>query len=479
MRRLLVIGLDSVPPEFVFDRYRDVMPNLKRILSQSAYGTLKTTDPPITIPAWTVMFSGVDPGTLGLYGFRHRRLGSYQETYTPTSKMVTYPCLWDLLSRGGRRVAVIGMPPGYPPPTVNGVYVSDLLTPDGAADFVSPGALVPEVRAAAGGDYRFDVTFRAEDRDRVEREIFEMTRRRFAVARHLWGKERWDLFAVHEIGPDRIHHAFWKYFDHAHPKHVPGSPFDSIADRYYALLDSEIGRLLESVPEDVLLWVVSDHGSKAMDGCFCINEWLIRAGYLVLKGSRPPPGTALETVDVDWSRTRVWGAGGYYARLFFNLRGREREGIVDPGDLPALTRAIEAGLAAMVRPDGEKMGVELLEPRKIYHEVRGDPPDLMAYFGNLSWRSAGTVGHDSLYLSENDTGPDDSVHSMDGFFILHDPVDPRGTGRLPDQSILDVAPTLLKRLGMPVPPHMQGRPIPELLSKRVERARNDAPKQKG
>lgn len=463
MRRLLVLGLDSVPPAFVFDRYLDRMPNLKRMLARSAYGTLRTTDPPITVPAWAVMFSGVDPGTLGIYGFRHRQAGSYSTVYTPTSKMVSYPCVWDLLSREGRRVAVIGMPPGYPPPAVNGVYISDILTPESAADFVSPASLVPEVRAAAGGEYQFDVTFRSDDRERVEREIFEMTRRRFAVARHLWAKERWDFFAIHEIGPDRIHHAFWKYFDRAHPAYVGGSPFNSTAERYYAFLDAEIGKLLESVPDDVLVWIASDHGSKAMDGCFCINEWLVQTGFLVLQGPRPVRGTPLEEVEVDWSRTRVWGAGGYYARLFFNLRGREPKGIVDPADVPALIRALGTGLEALVRPDGKPLGVELLEPSKIYREVTGDAPDLMAYFGNLNWRSAGTVGHDSLFLAENDTGPDDSVHSMDGFFILYDPLDLRPGRRLPEQSILDVAPTLLKRLGVPLPPHLQGRPISELL----------------
>jgi len=463
MRRLLVLGLDSVPPEFVFDRYLDRMPNLKRMLARSRYGTLRTIDPPITVPAWTVMFSGVDPGTLGIYGFRHRQSGSYQTMYTPTSKTVSYPCLWDLLSREGRRVVVIGMPPGYPPPAVNGIYVSDILTPESATDFVSPASLVPEIRAAASGEYRFDVTFRAEDRERVENEIFEMTRRRFAVARHLWAKEPWDLFVVHEIGPDRIHHAFWKYFDAAHPKHVAESPFNSVAERYYAFLDAEIGKFLESVPDEVLVWIASDHGSKAMDGCFCINEWLIQNGFLVLRGPRPARSTPLEEVDVDWSRTRVWGAGGYYARLFFNLRGREPEGIVDPADVPELIRTLSDGLGAVRRPDGEPLGAEMLEPSKIYRQVTGDAPDLMTYFGNLNWRSAGTIGHSSLFLAENDTGPDDSVHSMDGFFILYDPRDRRPGRRLPEQSILDVAPTLLKRLEIPLPAHLQGAPITELL----------------
>lgn len=448
----------------MFETYLPSMPTVRRLLERSRFGTLRSTDPPITVPAWAVMFSGMDPGSLGIYGFRHRRNGSYDDMYTPSSSMVPYPQVWDLLSQAGRRVAVVGMPPGYPPPSVNGVYVSDFLTPDQAKDFVRPPELAPEIQSIAQGEYMFDVLFRAEDRDRVEREVFEMTRRRFAVARHLWNKERWDFFAVHEIGPDRIHHAFWKYFDPTHPKYVTGSPFNSIAERYYRLLDEEIARFLELIPEDVNVWIASDHGSQAMEGCFCINDWLIQNGYLALKGSLPAPGSPLRADAVDWGRTRVWGAGGYYARLFFNVRGRERQGTVRSDEVPQLVRELNAGLSRVVAPDGRPLGVALLEPAKVYHQVRGDAPDLMAYFRDLRWRSAGTIGYRSLFLSENDTGPDDSVHSMEGFFLLYDPSahDARGR-RLPDQSILDVGPTLLSRLGLQVPAHVQGKPIAELL----------------
>jgi len=464
MQRTLVLGLDSIPQGFMFEKFLPWMPTIRRLMKESRYGTLRSTDPPITVPAWAVMFTGVDPGTLGIYGFRHRRLGSYTDMYTPTSKMIPFPPIWDLLSREGRRVAVIGMPPGYPPPAVNGVYISDFLTPDNAQDFVYPPALRAEVESIAQGEYMFDVLFRADDRDRVEREVFEMTRRRFAVARQLWAKEPWDFFAVHEIGPDRIHHAFWKFFDPTHPKYVTGSPFNSTAERYYRLLDEEIARFLELVPKEVTVWIASDHGSQSMQGCFCINEWLLKNGYLTLKGPRPKPGTPLDNVPIDWSRTRVWGAGGYYARLFFNVRGREPEGIVSPQDVPELARELQTRLNQVTGPDGQPFRTSLLDPHQIYRGVRGDPPDLMAYFQDLHWRSAGTIGYDGLFLAENDTGPDDSVHSMDGFFLLYAPNDHATPRRLADQSILDVAPTLMQRMGVPIPPHVQGKVIPELLS---------------
>lgn len=455
--RVMVLGLDSVPPGFLFERFRNRMPRMNDLLRRAQFGTLRTIDPPITVPAWAVMFTGVDPGSLGIYGFRHRRPGTYFQTYSPTPQMLTRPTVWDLLSRAGRRVAILGMPPGYPPPRVNGIYLSDFLTPESARDPIWPPALWPEIMKAAGGTYRFDVTFRADDRDRIARELFDMTRRRWAVARTIWQREPWDLFALHEIGPDRLHHAFWKYFDPSHPRHEAHTEFATIADRYYALLDEEIGALLDTVGPEVTVLLASDHGSQAMDGCFCINEWLADRGYLTYRGERPPAGTQLDQAQIDWSRTRAWGAGGYYARIFLNVKGREPEGIVVPEEIPALEAELTRELARVHRDDGRPLGARVIPTRTLYRELRGDPPDLMVYFGDLRCRSAGTVGYRKWFLTENDTGPDDSVHSFEGFYAL---LRPSGrVGRGPEQSILDVAPTLLTMMGEPLPAHLQGKVI--------------------
>ena len=228
------------------------------------------------------------------------------------------------------------------------------------------------------------------------------------------------------------------------------------------MLDEEIGRFLALVGDDVSTFVFSDHGSMAMDGCFCINEWLIQKGYLVLKGPPPARGTPIEKTTVDWSKTMAWGAGGYYARIFYNVKGREPEGILPAYQIPAITAKLTKDLEAVRLPNGQPLAPEVRSPAKIYREVTGDAPDLMIYFSKLKWRSAGTLGHGGLFLSENDTGPDDSVHSFDGIFVLAEPGRP-ARGALGAQSILDVAPTILTRMGAPIPARMQGKPIPELL----------------
>ncbi|MCI4373474.1 MAG: alkaline phosphatase family protein [Thermoplasmata archaeon] len=456
--RLLALGLDSVSPWVLHERFLSFMPRLRELLNRSRFGTLRSVDPPITVPAWAVMFSGVDPGSLGLYGFRHRRPGSYFDQYVPSSLSLTHPMVWDQLSRAGKRVCVLGMPPGYPPPHVNGVYVSDFLTPDGAKEFVYPASLQPEVERVAG-TYVFDVRFRADDRERVGRELIEMTRKHFEVARFLWTREEWDFFALHEIGPDRIHHAFWKYIDPTHPRYEDNPALRALAEEYYVRLDHEIGSLLDLVPPDVRVVFVSDHGSQGMVGCFCINEWLIRQGYLVLQSGPPPPGTPLEEVPVDWKRTRAWGAGGYYARISFNIRGREPQGVLDGNEVPALRRQLAAELAEVRTPRGSLLGADVRAPHEIYRSVRGDAPDLMVYFGGLTWRSAGTLGHSSNFLTENDTGPDDSVHSFDGIYVVADPTDGvHGPG--PARNLIDIGPTFLQRFGLPTTSSTQGVPIP-------------------
>ncbi len=459
--RLAVIGLDSVSPDLLYRRFASEMPRFQRWLERSARGILTSCDPPITVPAWAVMFSGYDPGSLGLYGFRHRYPGSYDRMYTPTSQTPRQPMIWQTLSRLGKKVAVVGMSPGYPPPALNGVSVSDFLTPDSAEDWVRPIRYRDELDRVAGGRF-FDIDFRVEDRARVAEELFEMTRRRWRAVRYLWAQDRWDLFAVHDIGPDRLHHTFWKFFDEHHPRFEPGSPLSDVARRFYRLLDEEMGEFLEQVGPEVRVMIVSDHGSQAMAGCFCVNEWLRREGYLTLKSQPDRAGTPLESCEVDWARTSIWAAGGYYARFFFNVQGRETEGRIAPTEVPSLTAELRQKLDAVRLPNGLPLGVRLFAPRDVYAAVTGDPPDLMAYFGEVRWRSAGTLGHGRLFLEENDTGPDDAVHSFDGVVAWNEPG--RSDGReLPPQRIVDVAPTVLHRFGVPIPTGMQGRPIRELL----------------
>ncbi|MCA1595267.1 MAG: alkaline phosphatase family protein, partial [Chloroflexi bacterium] len=93
--RVLIIGLDCAPPQWVFDRWLDDLPNLKRLVGMGVYGPLESTIPPITVPAWMSMMTGRDPGTLGVYGFRNRKDHSYNGLSFASSRLIKEPTVWD------------------------------------------------------------------------------------------------------------------------------------------------------------------------------------------------------------------------------------------------------------------------------------------------------------------------------------------------------------------------------------------------
>jgi predicted AlkP superfamily phosphohydrolase/phosphomutase len=458
-RRMLVIGLDCAAPELVFDAWRADLPTISSLIARGVYGELESTIPAITVPAWSCMMTGRDPGQLGFYGFRNRADRSYERMTIANAKAVTHPRVWNLLSDAGRRVAAIGVPQTYPVQPVNGQMVSCFLTPSAKSQYTHPPELKQEIAGWIDGEFLVDVpNFRSEDKYQILSDIYRMAEQHFTVCKRLLERERYDYFMTVDMGVDRIHHAFWKYMDPQHPKHEPGNRFQQAIHDYYVFIDGKIAELLELVDEDTIVLVVSDHGGKAMVGGICINEWLIREGYLALK-EYPSQIIPLEKCEIDWSKTRAWGAGGYYGRLFMNVAGREPNGVIAPQNYESERATLIEKLAGIADPDGHNIGTVAFKPEDVYREINNIPPDLVVYFGNLDWRSVGSVGHRSVWTFENDTGPDDANHAQYGIFILYDPRNPRGGKRLDGLKIYDVAPTVLAMLDQPAPEGIRGRAI--------------------
>ncbi|MFQ5663837.1 MAG: alkaline phosphatase family protein [Terriglobia bacterium] len=454
--KVAVIGLDSVPPELVFERWRAQLPCLEELRRAGCYGRLKSVVPPITVPAWSCMMSSRDPGELGIYGFRNRKDYSYDGMAFANSTAVKEDRVWDILSRAGKQVILLAVPGTYPPRPVAGCLVSGFLTPSPRSDYTYPAELKAEL-AARFGAYRLDVeNFRSDEKERILEQIYRMTEQHFAMARYLVTSRRWDFFMMVEMGPDRIHHAFWKFFDPGHRKYEKGNRFESAGRDYYRFLDAQLAGLLPLLGEATSVFVVSDHGAQSMEGGVCVNEWLCREGYLHL--GEPVRGlTPIDKAHIDWSKTTAWGEGGYYARIFVNVRGREPQGLVPPEKYEAVRNELQRKLEAMEDEKGRPLGTRAFKPQEVYRAVRGLPPDLIVYFGNLRWRSVGSLGLGTVHTFENDTGPDDANHSEYGIFILREP---RGRGQaVEDVSLLDIAPSILARLGIAAPAGMQGKVI--------------------
>src|SRR6476646_841487 len=315
MAKVMVIGLDCAEPSLVLERWRDELPTLSSLMERGFYGRLTSVIPPITVPAWSCMMSSRTPGDLGVYGFRNRSDRSYDSLVIANGSAIREPRLWDLATRHGKPSIILSVPGTYPPRPLNGVLVTCFLTPSTRQQYTYPATLATEIEQVVG-EYLFDCPqFRTDDKDDLLAQIYEMTNRRFTLAEHLLDTKPWELFVMVEMGPDRMHHAFWKFMDHEHPKHE-GGKFENAILEYYRHVDGLVAGLLERADEDTVVLVVSENGAER-----------------------------LGDVGIDWSRTVAWGEGGYYGRVFLNVENREPQGIVQAAEYERLRDDLATRLA--------------------------------------------------------------------------------------------------------------------------------------
>jgi predicted AlkP superfamily phosphohydrolase/phosphomutase len=348
------------------------------------------------------------------------------------------------------------MPPTYPVQPINGSIVSGFITPDITSDYTYPAELKKEIEENVG-EYILDVKFRTEEKEELLSNIYNMTKIQFKTVKYLIKNKEWDYFHFVIIGLDRLHHAFWKYYDKFHQKYESGNKYENEMRKYYKYLDKEIGEILEILNDNTTVIIASDHGAKAMKGCLCVNMALEKLGLLKFK-TNPKPGTRFENAEIDWNQTYAWGWGGYYARIFLNLEGREENGLIKQEDYEKTRDDIAKKIKSIKDDNNNPMNTIVFKPGDIFSILNGDPPDLMVYFDDLNWRSAGTVGYNNMYLTENDTGPDDAVHDYFGVLVIYDPNKKIGID-IGIKSILDIAPTALNILGIEVPNYMKGKII--------------------
>jgi len=362
------------------------------------------------------------------------------------SGSIKAPAVWDALGAQGKSSVLIGVPPSFPPPRdFPGWRVGCFLTPPSAEKWAFPQDLEVEIEEELGGKnrYIFDIpNFRQAGYETTLDQLFKMTERRFKVGRRLVQNKPWDFFMLCDIAPDRLHHVFWQFYDKRHPLYEADNKFEGSFQEYYRFLDNELGAFLELVPDDAVTIVMSDHGARPMMGGLCFNDWLIQEGYLALMGAVTNGPIPIKDAEIDWSRTIAWGDGGYYGRLFLNVKGREPQRQIEPAAYERAPDELIEKLESAPGPDGRPLGTKVHKPQDVYPEVRGVAPDLIVYFGDLEWRSMGSVGNPSLFTYENDTGPDGANHDRDGFFIMKGLPGQR-SGKVDGLNLVDVGPSIL------------------------------------
>jgi predicted AlkP superfamily phosphohydrolase/phosphomutase len=499
-KKILVIGLDGVPLELI-QRWAQggYLPNLKSLMSTGAVGKLRSTVPPTSGPSWSTFVTGMNPGKTGIYDFLYRREGTYD--FPPVNASLRGgKTIWRYLSEAGYRVGVLNLPMSYPVEQVNGFVVSGWMTPYAAADYTHPPELAAELEREIG-NYRIypTETFAENRRESFMRASYELLEMRTRTAVHLAQTREWDLFVAVFFDTDRILHQLWHYLTPDHPWRTDREDREGVVRAYFEKVDDSIGQLLALAGKETLVMVLSDHGMGQANNFIVLNNWLLETGLLNLK--RDPVTLAktfmfrrgftlrnvhqladrlglarqaeyvagyfvdhllklafLSFLDVDWSQSRAYSFGRHLGSIYVNLKGREPQGIVEPGaEYEAVRDEIERQAYGF---RDERTGRLLIGQVLRREEVFSGPyldraPDLILrpkepsdiFFGLADFGHRKTVAQVYRYSG---------MHRDDGLLIVKGP-GVRPGGKIEGAAIQDMAPTILHTMGLSVPADMDGQ----------------------
>ena len=258
---------------------------------------------------------------------------------------------------------------------------------------------------------------------------------------------------------DRVQHMFWRYLDDDHPANEGKNTteYAGALEDMYVRMDDLVGRTIERLGDDEVLFVISDHGFDAFKRGFNVNGWLRDNGYLHLKDD---VSTGVDWfADVDWSRTRAFGLG--LGGIFLNVKGREAQGIVDPADVPALKAEIKEKLTGLKdQASGEVAIEEVYDLAETYAgPYLANAPDLVVGYRpgyRVSWESVtGKVVEGAFHDNTKRWSGDHCIAAkyVPGIFFCNRPVD----GEQP--SLVDMAPTIMELFGVEPPGYVEGKAL--------------------
>jgi predicted AlkP superfamily phosphohydrolase/phosphomutase len=280
----------------------------------------------------------------------------------------------------------------------------------------------------------------------------------------------WDLFVAAIETTDRVSHMMWRLIDPKHPMYdaALAAKHGTAIERVYRRADDLVGRVQAKLPPDALFIVMSDHGFHSFRRSVNLNTWLVQNGYMVFEGQESAKkgladlfGRGKFWEGVDWSRTRAYAVG--LGQIYFNLRGREGQGIVSAGaEYKALQDEIAGKLAQLTDPDtGEQVMRAVYRRDDIYKgEYLQYAPDLQVGFNDgyrVGWQD--TLGGVNRAVVENNNRKWSGDHCATATEISGGVFFANRKVATTAPSIMDLAPTILKALGVPVPADLDGKPL--------------------
>ena len=501
MTKVIVIGIDGCEPTLV-ERWKDSLPNLKKIIEGGIHGTLKSTIPPTSSPAWISLYTGKNPAKYGIFGFVN--VSRDLTTNIVDSTLCDSLSIYEILSKFGKRVCVLNVPVTYPPRNVNGYMVAGYPAPLSKDDYTFPRHLYKELDKIVG-NYQTDVIYSSPEDAGEEMFLSEMSEVHHKVktiAKYLHGKEDWDFFMVVFREIDYVQHFFWKYMnqnDHTkiHQK------YENVTKEWYVRIDNTVGEILDELDDDTYVIIVSDHGCQAVKYTIHINEWLMKHEWLnflnekkgipvsffmalrklVVKYANPylikklisiiphwllTKATLSRRIDqginyfftrINWSRTKIYALSGTNAALYVNLKRENVLGIVTPGkEYDVLISKVIESLKGISQEVNKLIIVRIYKKEDIYWgRYSHMAPDLTVDFfiEDTKCFVDSETGHGKI-LDEIEAYVN-GIHSNEGIWIA------TGPGVQKDMkinaNIVDIAPTILYLLDIPIPDDMDGKVI--------------------
>ncbi len=481
-KRVLIIGLDG----FTWRLGRDfmsegVMGNLANLVNKGTHGILWSVMPFETSPAWSSFQTGCLPGKTSIFAF-HRYDRSLKKLSLNSFADNAMPSLWELIDRAGRRVISLNMPVSSPPPEVNGIIIPGLLCPKLSRETVHPPEAYNKYIKPQKNYLIVNNDLRNTLRELTEQSI--MTERaRLEVSLNLLKDNSWDVFCVQMQSSDLMQHRSWRALDRTVKGHRKELRSEALA--FYRFCDGAIGRLIEAAGQDVMTLIVSDHGFCGRKGTISINVWLRQRGYLNLRAEKETP----------WETTkRRIPPLKALARLYGNIRQTTRKRGSTPVfgmvDLSNMRKSIDfertsalclGGMAGILYINGtpaqrtelaQKLKRELLDnfgpgtQQPVINQIHSGVeiygpaanndilPDMVLEYveGYESRRSP--LG-DTVVSDDALVGFPRGTHARDGVFAIRGPGIKSGMSS--DADIVDIFPTVLAYLGIPVPRHVDGK----------------------
>jgi predicted AlkP superfamily phosphohydrolase/phosphomutase len=508
--KVMVIGLDGA----TFDLLKPwaeqgYLPTIKRLMREGTWGELGSTIPPMTAPAWTSFATGKNPGKHGLYDWIYRHEDSYSVSPL-TAQHIKEPTLWSLLSKADHRVCVFNVPMTYPPQPTNGLMISGMPAPSKQVTITYPESLLNEIESEVGTYHLYPDPGQAYSDSGVDafiEKLYLTTRGRFEVLEYLRSLEDWDFIMPVLNGTDTVQHAMWKFMDPKHPLHDPKKSAkygDAILD-YYRYVDKSLSAIVDSLDDNTVLVIMSDHGFGPFHKFIHVNNWLRKHGWLKLKRSpislikswmfglgfspmavydwlmrlgfgklkrevvRGRGQGMLKTFflsfdDVDWSASKAYSLGNV-GQIFLNVKGREPQGTVNPGKEYELLRdEIIDQLWQLKDPaTGEQVVETVYRREELYSEpALQRAADIVFIPTRLEYFGFGEYEFGSHLIIEPVKRGISGTHRLNGILMLYgQPI--KSSTILENATLYDLAPTILHLMGEPVLKDMDGSVLRDAL----------------